>query len=610
MVVNGGSRSRRRRCRTAVAASLAFLTVTAGLLGTTAAQAPASAQPMRIIAGWFMSNAAVAGIVANAAVIGEVSPFWFDARSRAAGLVIVPKPAAGDAATRAGIRDQLRAAGILVLPSIVDATPARTMASTLADPAARAAHIASIVSLVLAEGYDGIDIDYEQFAFADGRASWPTTQPVWTAFVVELAAALHAQGKLLSITTPPSGTRISDYWVYNWPGIAADIDRLRIMTYEYSTTRPGPIAPLGWTTEALRYAVSVVPASKVAVGIPTYGRDWLTATTGTCPVGPEAAAAQVSRRVWRSNEAWATIATLRANPAVSMPEPTTDPTHGERTVTYTQTLTGALADGTPAQCTLQRTAWWVDQAGYLARVALVGQFGLRGTAVWTLGNEEAGTLAALAASAAPPGGGTQGGASAGGVAVTFTAARTTSAGTDLTVPVTATLNGAPLPGYPLSAQVRRPGSGEQWTQAVTATTGADGIARLPVRVSAPVALRIVSPGTATAAALQTEPVMVSVDRAARLRARSSEVRPGRGIVLRGAVTPAAGGRVSGAPPMLQERRAGGWRDVDAVAVDGAGRFTLTIPSPAPGLHRYRVRVDRAEGWGAATSQVVRVTVGP
>jgi len=557
-----------------------------------------------------MSNAAVPGILANAGVIGEVSPFWFDARIRAGGLALVPKPAAGDAAARAAIRDQLRGAGILILPSIVDATPARTMAGILADPAARTAHVQAILALVLAEGYDGIDLDYERFAFDDGRATWPATQPVWTAFVAELAAALHAQGRLLSVTTPPSGTRISDYWVYNWPGIAADIDRLRIMTYEYSTTRPGPIAPLGWTNEALRYAVTAVPAGKVAVGIPTYGRDWLVSRTGTCPVGPEASAAQVSRQVWRADDAWAQIAALRAIPTVTMPEPVYDATHGERTVTYTRILTGTLADGTPAQCTVERTAWWVDQAGYLARTALVSQYGLRGTAVWTLGDEEAGTLAALAAASVPSGAGAaQGGASAGGLTVTFTTAQSTSAGTQLLVPVTATLNGAPLPGYPLTVEVRRPGSGEEWTQAGTAATGADGVARLPVSVTAPIAVRVTSPGTATAPALQTEPVTVSVERTARLRARSERVRPGNGIVLRGRVTPAASGDVAAAPPLLQERRGGAWRDIGPVPLDGAGRFTLTIRPVAPGLHRYRVRLDRAEGWGAATSEAVRVRVG-
>ena len=77
------------------------------------------------------------------------------------------------------------------------------MAATLADPALRAQHVADIVNLVVANGYDGIDLDYEVFAFSDGSSSWAATQPNWTAFVTELGAALKAQGKLLAVTIPP-----------------------------------------------------------------------------------------------------------------------------------------------------------------------------------------------------------------------------------------------------------------------------------------------------------------------------------------------------------------------------------------------------------------------
>ena len=64
---------------------------------------------------------------------------------------------------------------------------------------------------------DGIDLDYEGFAFSDGHDSWASTQPVWRAFVTELAAALHANGKLLSVTIPP--TWIAGEWRHRLPGL-------------------------------------------------------------------------------------------------------------------------------------------------------------------------------------------------------------------------------------------------------------------------------------------------------------------------------------------------------------------------------------------------------
>ena len=55
------------------------------------------------------------------------------------------------------------------VPAVRDGMPARAMAALLADPAQRAAHVAALVDLVESNGYAGIDLDYEQFALADGR---------------------------------------------------------------------------------------------------------------------------------------------------------------------------------------------------------------------------------------------------------------------------------------------------------------------------------------------------------------------------------------------------------------------------------------------------------
>ena len=46
-----------------------------------------------------------------------------------------------------------------------------------------------IVNLVVNKGFDGIDLDYEGFAFSDGRSSWTATRPNWAAFVAELGAS-------------------------------------------------------------------------------------------------------------------------------------------------------------------------------------------------------------------------------------------------------------------------------------------------------------------------------------------------------------------------------------------------------------------------------------
>ena len=109
----------------------------------------------------------------------QVSPVWYSALD--ATTITVQGNLAPEATAQ--FVAAVRAAGAKVVPSIVDQMPAGGMAAVLADPASRAAHVAAIADLAATNGFDGIDIDYEQFAFADDRATWPTTRPLWIDFV-------------------------------------------------------------------------------------------------------------------------------------------------------------------------------------------------------------------------------------------------------------------------------------------------------------------------------------------------------------------------------------------------------------------------------------------
>src|SRR5439155_9447132 len=81
---------------------------------------------------------------------------------------------------------------VLVIPTIhnivngVDPVPA-----ILGNADRRSQHVRNIVEEVLTQKYDGIDIDYE--ALDSGL------RDKYSAFISELASALHAQGKQLTI---------------------------------------------------------------------------------------------------------------------------------------------------------------------------------------------------------------------------------------------------------------------------------------------------------------------------------------------------------------------------------------------------------------------------
>jgi hypothetical protein len=174
------------------------------------------------------------------------------------------------------------------------------------------------------------------------------------------------------------------------------------MSYDYSVPNPGPIAPLNWVRQALQSAVAVIPAQKIQIGIPTYGRNWRIKVEGTCPQVPGVSSAMTGRVSWTAKEAWGNIEQLRATAGVEMGEVTWNPRFAERTVNYVRNFTGPGADGNETSCRIHRQVWWVDKEGYLARTRLADEFGILGSVAWTVGGEEPGTFEALRGAPAAP----------------------------------------------------------------------------------------------------------------------------------------------------------------------------------------------------------------
>lgn len=344
--------------------------------------------PRKILSGWLDGSPTVylpsVDSNFNYEVIRDVSPFWYGIASESkindkytAGLYTKPITVA--------LQD-LKTRGLIVIPTITDDQPVRAMAGLLANESRRAVLVKSIRDLVAKYNYDGIDLDIETFyAKGETRANWPVMKPNWISFIKELSTALHTDGKLLSVTTPPDfdpATKRAGNWVYAWSDIGPLIDRLRIMAYDYSTTTPGPIGPLDWTEDAVKYAITQMPASKVFVGIPGYGRDWITKVDGACP-----AAFATSIVVGGK-------AALAMRDAVNLPATyggaaTYNATYAENSYVYKKTYIDPA--NSAISCTATRSVWYPDERSYAARAALVGKYRLGGVAVWSFGKE---TLAA------------------------------------------------------------------------------------------------------------------------------------------------------------------------------------------------------------------------
>ena len=311
-----------------------------------------------------------------------------------------------------------RAQGLPVVPSIFDVQPAGVMRAILDDPARRTQHVQNIVNLVTSRSYDGIDLDYEVFAFGDSRSTWDSIRPDWIAFVAELGAALRAQGKLLSVTVPPvwtsNGTTVG-YTVYAQQEIAPHIDRLRLMAYDWSTSSPGPISPGWWVESVIAWSSARVPKSKLQLGVPAYGRHWATKkySADTCPAGA----------TFRDSITLHETAPLAASVGI---EPVRH-VSGELTFEWTEVVEGTTAAGSsgtagtaaigsfaaidrigepvtlsglqpavrlnppdpPATCTIQHTVFVPDAATLRGRAEGALAAGWSGIAIWALGYETA-----------------------------------------------------------------------------------------------------------------------------------------------------------------------------------------------------------------------------
>jgi spore germination protein len=213
-----------------------------------------------------------AAVLAHRGDVTEVSPWMYGLA--ADGQIDTQYPA-GQAAAVARDIERLGAAGLRVVPSIANITDGKwayqPVGRMLHSPALMARQVAAIVALVQRHDYAGVDIDYENLHAGDRQA--------FSTFVRDLAAALHAHGKLLSVAvfakTSNAGTDPRNV-AQDYAAIGRVADQVRLMGYDYhwATSPPGPIAPVGWIRAVLRYARTQIPASKIILGIPLYGYDW------------------------------------------------------------------------------------------------------------------------------------------------------------------------------------------------------------------------------------------------------------------------------------------------------------------------------------------------
>lgn len=283
------------------------------------------------------------------------------------------------------------------------------LAAMLRNKGQRNALIDLLVQRTRAVGADGLDLDWENFAFNDGSGTWSSTRRVLNPTVRRLAKKLHNHDKLLSVTVPVGAAPLTasgaprlggGYSVFDWKRLAAAADRLNLMTYDYSFSSPGPIGPQYWVKQAVTAATRSVAAAdrrKIVVGVPLYGKSWPTpgyggqATVGKCPSG------------WRPRSITSTFA-LGAVSATELAQEKGVKIKfarkaGEATFRYSEPAKGTYSKkiGTGAdrrtvtrtkKCQVSRTVWFGNYRTAIKRAKLARKMGVGGVFAWNLASAQ------------------------------------------------------------------------------------------------------------------------------------------------------------------------------------------------------------------------------
>jgi spore germination protein YaaH len=573
---------------------LAFLLLISSLQQVQSAEA--ANPPRKILTGWlpyYSMKTYLPAVLNNADLIKEIMPFWYtlkyDGKTKKAVIADIYSSANPSVPITEPLA-ALRNAGMTIIPTISDGTDQMVLANLIAKPVSRKQVVDAIVATVASQNYDGIDLDFEGFAFIDSNTTWKTTAPNWVLFVKELSTALHAQKKILSITSPylfnPTEAQ-KGYFVYSWAQIASSIDRLRIMTYDYSTSRPGPIGPIAWTEKTVKYAISIMPASKVYLGLPGYGKDWVTKVEGVCPsnlakiITPSAKAGTFLMR-----DAASIAATYGA-------VPTYNETFAEVTFSYKREYTGTTSSGLSTTCTASRTAWHQNAQSYSLRAQLVAKYQLGGAAQWVIGQEEPLAMVAIrdvATSIAP----------AQLESSLSLSTNELSYGNPVTLSGVITLKDkSPVAGLAFTVEGKyADGSTRTLT---TGTTGVDGSYSIPMLIGKSVSLRVLTESSWEREASATQALTLTVARNLIMTPPTS-VKSGLAFTISGIVLPRTAG------VMVTLATTSGKIVGQATTTDAQGAFTLNVPAQARSIGTYQITVGADATWPVLASDAFSIII--
>lgn len=348
---------------------------------------------------YWRADAGVASIMPNLDKFTEINPFVYSTKQDGSLFLNVNL----DAEPWTTLRTQARQRGIRYVPTIMWAN-ADAIDAVLRDPTKRTEHVRAIVREVYARGFDGIDIDYE--------AKYARTKDYFSLFLKELYEAMgydkwvmctiESRTPLDSRYETPEDIPADIEYANDFTEIGKYCDRVRFMAYDQgridvklNAAKGDPYAPVAdttWVEKVMRLAAQNIPASKLVIGIPTYGYEYdvFPSVSGTGKMDYS--------RLWSFNPGYATATAEKLG------------------LTPTRNAAGELSLVFPATKSLEssiplpfatRLLSWSDAGAVKEKADLANKLGIRGIAVFKIdGGQDPGIWDVLASYRKNAGGGT------------------------------------------------------------------------------------------------------------------------------------------------------------------------------------------------------------
>jgi len=316
--------------------------------------------------GWIPSWGSSSGLDSlkrNSSFLNIISPVWYELNENGSLKTRYP-------AQRQEIITTAKENGIRLIPAIA-MFDHELFTKVLQSQESLDRHVDAIIKTVLDNQYDGIDLDYESTKLSD--------KPKYFEMLQKLSNKLHASNKQLIVTVIAKWGEDIVYpslketrQVQDWSEISLYVDQIRIMAYDYTFTRskfPGPIGPLNWIDEVLKYAVTEVQPSKLILGIHLYSYEWKGGANE-----PLSFIANYMGNTNGSSDASSYVYSQVKN-IVKDNEGRAYDFEGEQVFEYKK-------DG------IYRSLVYIDPQGVLDRVDLAIKYKLGGVVFWRLGGED------------------------------------------------------------------------------------------------------------------------------------------------------------------------------------------------------------------------------